>query len=144
MSASSAGARPSPPAAFPFESRYVQVAGHRIHYVEVGRGEPVLFFHGNPTSSYLWRNVIGPVAEATSSRVIAFDLLGFGKSDKPTTVKHSLALHAGIVRGFISELGLRNLALVADDWGGPWLPTTRFGIGRTYGGWRSWRAFSGR
>ena len=46
------------PAAFPFESRYVEVEGSRIHYVEEGQGDPVLFLHGNPTSSYLWRNVI--------------------------------------------------------------------------------------
>ncbi|HLF98333.1 MAG TPA: alpha/beta fold hydrolase [Methylococcaceae bacterium] len=109
---------PSPPSAFPFESRYVKVDGFRIHYLEVGEGEPVLFFHGNPTSSYLWRNVIGPVAEATSRRVIAFDLLGFGKSDKPA-VQYTLKLHAEIVAGFIRRLGLKRLILVGDDWGGP-------------------------
>lgn len=110
---------PSPPSAFPFVSRYAEVMGYRIHYVEVGSGEPVLFFHGNPTSSYLWRNVIGPVAAATSKRVIAFDLLGFGKSDKPADLTHTLQLHAWVVEGFIKKMDLRNLILVGDDWGGP-------------------------
>ena len=66
---------------FPFESRYVEVHGSNIHYVEEGSGDPVLFLHGQPTSSYLWRNVIthmSPVA-----RAIAMDNIGFGKSDKP-------------------------------------------------------------
>lgn len=118
MSAQSRFDIPSPPAAFPFESRYTQVKGFNIHYVEVGSGDPVLFFHGNPTSSYLWRNVIGPVAKATSRRVIAFDLLGFGKSDKPN-IEHTLKLHAEVIEGFIANLGLKNLILVGDDWGGP-------------------------
>ncbi len=110
---------PSPPSAFPFESKYSKVMGFDIHYVEVGSGDPVLFFHGNPTSSYLWRNVIGPVADATSKRVIAFDLLGFGKSDKPTHIEHTLQLHADVIRRFIGNLRLKNLILVGDDWGGP-------------------------
>ena len=112
-------ATPYTSSSFPFESHFTDVMDHKIHYVEVGQGEPLLFFHGNPTSSYLWRNVIGPVAKATSKRVIAFDLLGFGKSDKPTGVKHTLKLHADVVKGFIKNLGLKNLILVGDDWGGP-------------------------
>ncbi len=43
---------------FPFESRYIEVEGSRIHYIEEGEGDPILFLHGNPTSSYLWRNII--------------------------------------------------------------------------------------
>lgn len=118
MNAKSKFQIPSPPSAFPFESKYADVMGHKIHYVDVGSGEPILFFHGNPTSSYLWRNVIVPVAKATSRRVIAFDLLGFGKSDKPN-IKHTLKLHADIIDGFIKGLELKNLILVGDDWGGP-------------------------
>lgn len=59
------------------------------------------------------------MAKATSRRVIAFDLLGFGKSDKPTAVQYTLKLHAEIVEGFIRRLDLKNLVLVGDDWGGP-------------------------
>lgn len=107
-----------PPADFPFESRYVTVEGYRIHYVEEGSREPVLFIHGNPTSSYIWRNILPKVARETGRRCLALDLLGFGKSAKPD-VDYSLSLHARIVAGFIDGLGLKNLVLVLQDWGGP-------------------------
>jgi haloalkane dehalogenase len=104
---------------YPFRSGHVAVRGHRIHYVEHGAGEPVLFVHGNPTSSYMWRHVLPEVAARTGRRGIALDLLGFGKSDKPDDVPYSLNLHADIIHGFIDALGLRDIVLVADDWGGP-------------------------
>ena len=66
---------------FPFESRYVEVLGSKMHYVEEGEGDPILLLHGNPSSSYLWRNVIPLLRPA--GRVIAVDLIGMGKSDKP-------------------------------------------------------------
>lgn len=119
MSAKSKFQLPSPPSDFPFESRYANVKGFKIHYVEVGSGDPILFFHGNPTSSYLWRNVIRPVSQYTARRVIAFDLLGFGKSDKPSDLKHTLRLHSELIAEFINQLGLKKLFLVGDDWGGP-------------------------
>ena len=103
---------------YPFDSRFLEVGGHRIHYVEEGVGAPVLFIHGNPTSSYLWRNVIPEVA-AAGRRCIAIDLLGFGQSDKPDDVTYTLSLHADIVGNFIRKLDLWNTVLVADDWGGP-------------------------
>lgn len=111
-------ARPQP-SAYPFESRFTAVDGFRIHYVEEGQGDPVLFVHGNPTSSYVYRNVLPRVARESGRRCIALDLLGFGKSDKPAGIDYDLALHARIVRGFIDGLGLRNPVLVAEDWGGP-------------------------
>ncbi len=110
---------PSPTSTFPFDSRFTKVKGFDIHYVEQGSGDPVLFFHGNPTSSYLWRNVFPRVAQATGQRAIAFDLLGFGKSQKPADINYSLKLHAEIIAGFIGNLKLKNLILVGDDWGGP-------------------------
>lgn len=106
-----------PPAAFPFEPRYVTVQNHRLHYVEVGQGDPVLFVHGSPTSSYAYRNVLAPVAAATGRRCIAMDLLGFGRSDKPQ-LDHTCALHAGIIAGLLDKLNLNRVALVAEDWGG--------------------------
>lgn len=106
-------------AKYPFRSQHVEVLGHRIHYVEHGSGAPVLFLHGNPTSSYLWRNVLPHVADQTGRRGIAMDLLGFGKSDKPDGVRYSLDLHARIVEGFVDALELTDIVLVADDWGGP-------------------------
>lgn len=107
------------PSAFPFESRSVMVDGFKIHYVEEGSGDPVLFVHGNPTSSYVYRNVLPRVAREAGRRCIALDLLGFGKSDKPADVEHTLALHARVVRGFSEALKLKNIVLVAEDWGGP-------------------------
>ena len=102
---------------FNFENRYVTIDGHKIHYVEHGSGEPILFVHGNPTSSYAYRNVLRPIAEATQRRCIAIDLLGFGKSDKPQ-VNHTCRLHIGIIKSFIQQLDLKNIILVAEDWGG--------------------------
>jgi len=106
-------------AVYPFSSRFIEVMGRKIHYVEHGSGDPILFIHGNPTSSYLWRNVIPGVVERTSRRAIALDLLGFGRSDKPEDLVYTLRLHANVIRGFVEALGLERITLVADDWGGP-------------------------
>lgn len=110
---------PAPPADYPFESKYATVKGHRIHYIAEGQGDPVLFIHGNPTSSYVWRNILVPVARKTDRRVIALDLLGFGRSENPASIEYTLDLHAEIVAGFIGALELHNVVLVAEDWGGP-------------------------
>ena len=67
-------------AAFPFESRYADVLGSRMHYIEEGEGEAVLFLHGQPTSSYLWRNIVPLVSP--HARCIAPDLIGMGRSAK--------------------------------------------------------------
>ena len=99
---------------FPFESHYVEVNGHRIHYVEQGEGAPILFLHGNPTSAYLWRNVI-PYA-ARHGRAIAMDLIGMGKSDKPD-IPYGFFDHVPFVDGFIETLGLKDIILVIHDWG---------------------------
>lgn len=99
---------------FPFDSKYVEVNGQRIHYVDEGKGAPVLFLHGNPTSSYLWRNII-PYA-AKNHRAIAMDLIGMGMSDKPD-IPYRFADHVPYVDGFIEALGLRNVTLVIHDWG---------------------------
>ncbi len=107
------------PSAFPFPSRFVNVEGYNIHYVEQGAGSPVIFVHGNPTSSYIWRNILPKVAEDGRTRGIALDLLGFGKSDKPDDLHYSLRFHADVLEGFIEKLGLRDIVLVLHDWGGP-------------------------
>lgn len=111
------GARPaaSPPsAAFPYESRYVEVLGSRMHYVEQGSGDPILLLHGNPTSSYLWRNVIPHLSP--HGRVIAVDLIGMGKSAKPN-IDYRFVDHYRYVTGFIEALSLKNITLVVHDWG---------------------------
>jgi pimeloyl-ACP methyl ester carboxylesterase len=65
---SDAHCRVPPPSDFPFEAKFVTVGSHRIHYVEEGSGDPVLFLHGNPTSSSVFRNVLGRVAKDTGRR----------------------------------------------------------------------------
>ena len=99
---------------FPFESRYVEVHGSKIHYVEEGSGDPGLFLHGQPTSSYLWRNIIPHVSPV--ARAIAMDNIGFGKSDKPD-IEYRFVDHAKYVEGFIEAMGLKNITLVIHDWG---------------------------
>ena len=101
-------------AEFPFESQYIDVLGSRLHYVAAGEGKPVLFLHGNPTSSYLWRNII-PHVEGRG-RCIALDLIGMGKSDKPD-LDYRLVDHARYVDAAIETLELRDLTLVVHDWG---------------------------
>lgn len=108
------GAAPAISAAFPYESKYADVLGSRMHYVDEGQGDPVLFIHGNPTSSYLWRNVIPYVKD--TQRAIAIDLIGMGKSDKPD-IGYTYQDHKRHVDGFIDKLGLRNIAFVIHDWG---------------------------
>jgi haloalkane dehalogenase len=99
---------------FPYESKYVEIEGSKLHYVEQGEGAPVLFLHGNPTSSYLWRNVIPHVSG--DNRCIALDLIGMGRSDKPD-IEYRFFDHVRYVEGFIEELGLKDITLVVHDWG---------------------------
>lgn len=102
-------------AEFPFESRFVEVLGSTMHYVEQGEGPPILLLHGNPTSSYLWRNVIPHLSP--EGRVIAVDLIGMGKSGKPD-IAYRFEDHIEYVEAFIEALGLENIVLVLHDWGG--------------------------
>lgn len=81
---------------FPFQSRFVEVMGSQMHYVEDGSGDPVLFIHGNPASSYIWRNIIPHVT--AHARAIAVDLIGFGKSDKPN-ISYGLMTAMPILKG---------------------------------------------
>lgn len=103
-----------PSAAYPFESKYVEVLGSKMHYVEQGEGDPILFVHGQPTWSYLWRNIL-PHA-APQGRAIAVDLIGFGKSDKPD-IEYRFHDHVRYLEGFIAALGLKKIAFVVHDWG---------------------------
>lgn len=101
-------------AEFNFKSKYLDIEGRKIHYIEEGQGEAVLFIHGCPTSSYLWRNII-PFA-ASSHRAIAFDLIGMGKSDKPEEPVN-FQQNLVILKQLISLLNLKNITLVLHDWG---------------------------
>lgn len=95
-------------------SQFIEVFGSKMHYFEEGEGDPILFVHGNPTSSYLWRNVIPHVQGV--GRCIALDLIGMGKSDKPE-IEYRLVDHIKYFEGFIKAMGLKNITLVLHDWG---------------------------
>ena len=99
---------------FPYRSHYIEVHGSQLHYVDEGSGDPILFLHGNPTSSYLWRNILPYVTPL--ARGIALDLIGMGKSDKPD-IEYRFFDHITYVEGFIERMGLKNLTLVIHDWG---------------------------
>jgi haloalkane dehalogenase len=103
---------------FPFEPRYLEQDGLRMHYVEEGAGDPIVLLHGEPTWSFLYRKLIPPLAAV--GRVLAPDYFGFGRSDKPVPRQwYSYdSLFASIER-FAQELDLRRATLVLQDWGGP-------------------------
>lgn len=101
-------------AEFPFQSKFVEVHGSKMHYIDEGDGDPILFLHGNPTSSYLWRNIIPYLTP--HGRCIAPDLIGMGKSDKPK-LAYRFFDHYKYVEGFVEALKLRNITLVIHDWG---------------------------
>jgi haloalkane dehalogenase len=106
---------------FPFEPRFASVGRVRLHYVDEGPSEsrPLLFVHGNPTWSYLWRRQIAQLS-AAGRRCVAFDHMGFGRSDKPPYLSgYSLQAHIHNAIALIDQLDLRDLTLVAHDWGGP-------------------------
>jgi haloalkane dehalogenase len=89
-----------------------------MHYVDEGRGSPVLLLHGEPTWSFLWRHVIPEVVGA-GRRAVAPDLIGFGRSDKPTDQSwYTYDRHVAGVARLVEELDLRDIALVVHDWGG--------------------------
>lgn len=102
------------PANFPYRSQYVDVYGAKMHYVEQGAGDPILFLHGIPTSAYLWRNIIPHLSKL--GRCIAPDLIGMGKSDKPD-IDYTVFDHIKYVEKFIETLGLKRVTLVMHGWG---------------------------
>ena len=110
---------------WPFAPRYVQdlpeLEGLRVHYVDEGPPDAARTFlclHGQPTWSYLYRRMI-PVFVGAGARVVAPDLLGFGRSDKPTDDdSYTFGLHRRMLTGFIERLDLQHIVLVVQDWGG--------------------------
>jgi haloalkane dehalogenase len=104
---------------FPFAAHYREVEGLRLAHLDEGEGAPVLFVHGEPTWSFLWRKVIPPVRDA-GYRCIAPDLVGFGRSDKPTDVDwYSYDRHVALAATLLGDLDLRGATIVVHDWGGP-------------------------
>lgn len=105
---------------YPFAPRYVEVDGLRVHYVDEGPRDaaPVLCLHGEPSWSYLYRKMI-PILAGAGQRVVAPDLVGFGRSDKPTRrADYTYARHVAWMRDVMEALDLRDITLVGQDWGG--------------------------
>ncbi len=92
---------------------YRKILGNQMAYVDVGSGRPVVFLHGNPASSYLWRNIIPDVSG--THRAIAPDLIGMGDSDKPT-LSDTYTQSAAHLHGLLDELDIRDAILVIHDW----------------------------
>ncbi|WP_424630086.1 alpha/beta fold hydrolase [Bradyrhizobium sp. SYSU BS000235] len=104
---------------WPFTSRYADVNGWRMHYVDEGEGDPVVLLHGNPTWGFLYRDMIEPIVRS-GRRVIVPDMIGFGLSEKPTREQaHTLDGHAANLTALMRQLDLRRIMLVCHDWGGP-------------------------
>jgi pimeloyl-ACP methyl ester carboxylesterase len=103
---------------YPFQSREITLAGRRCHYVDEGRGPTMLLVHGNPTWSFYWREIIR--AMRGPRRLVALDLIGMGLSEKPSPREYSYRLSRRVddLTEFIEKLDLRDITLVAHDWGG--------------------------
>ncbi|MET9489501.1 alpha/beta fold hydrolase [Nocardia sp. NPDC006630] len=101
---------------FPFESRFVDIDGHTVHYVDEGSGPTLLLLHGNPTWSFLWRDAIS--ALRGEFRCVALDYPGFGLSTAQPGYRYLPEEHADVVTRFVDTLGLEGVTLVGQDWGG--------------------------
>lgn len=101
------------------QKKYVAVDGKKMAYVERGAGDPIVFLHGNPTSSFLWRNVIPPLEGR--GRCLLLDLIGMGDSEKlpdPGPATYTFETHARYLAGFLDAVGVdANVTLVVHDWG---------------------------
>jgi pimeloyl-ACP methyl ester carboxylesterase len=146
---------------WPWAPHYREHAGLRVHHIDEGpRDAPatVLCLHGNPSWSYLYRHMI-PVFTAAGLRVVAPDLIGFGRSDKPADeAAHRFDFHRQMLLDFVEGLDLRNILLVCQDWGGIFgltLPmaapqrytrllvmNTTLATGQLSEGFRQWRSYS--
>ncbi len=115
---------------YPFASHYFKTAAGRMHYVDEGMGEVFVMLHGNPAWSFLYRNLIKQLShplpnplpqagEGVSCRCVAPDYIGFGLSDKPFDWSYLPEDHAKNVAALIEHLGLKDITLVVNDWGGP-------------------------
>lgn len=104
---------------FPWEPKYTEYDGLRVAYIDEGEGPVVFLLHGMPSWSFLWRKVIPPLLGA-GYRCVAPDLIGFGRSDKPTELSdYTYERHAGAIGHLIEALDLQEINFVFHDWGGP-------------------------
>jgi haloalkane dehalogenase len=145
---------------YPFAPHYADVDGLRMHYVDEGQGPVVLMLHGEPSWSFLYRKMI-PIFVRAGYRAIAPDLIGFGRSDKPTKADvYTYAAHVAWVRTLLERLDLKDATLFVQDWGSliglrlaaevgerfarivvanGFLPTAR---AKVPGAFHAWRAFA--
>jgi haloalkane dehalogenase len=102
---------------YPFEPNYMMIDKCRVHYLDEGEGEVILCLHGEPSWSFLYRKMIP--ALSAKHRVIAPDFIGFGKSDKYTTMEeYSYQMHRDTLVEFLNKLAISDITLVCQDWGG--------------------------
>jgi len=145
---------------YEFDPNWHSVDGLRLHYLDEGRGDPVVCFHGEPTWAYLYRRMLPPLV-AAGRRVICPDYPGFGRSDKPTDRRwYSYDHHVEYVTALLGSLDLREATVVVQDWGGPiglrWavenaervgrlvILNTGLFTGRVSKGFMAWRDFAER
>jgi haloalkane dehalogenase len=105
---------------FEFQPHYHEVGGYRVHYLDEGPrdGQPILLLHGEPTWCYLYRKMVPPLV-AAGYRCIVPDLVGFGRSDKPTDrAVHTYKFHVDEMAGLVTALDLKNCTFFGQDWGG--------------------------
>ena len=103
---------------YPFAPHYHETDGHRLHYVDEGSGEVVLMVHGNPSWSFLYRDLIRELQE--DHRTVALDHIGCGRSDKPGDDSYEYTLESRVadLDSLVEELDLRDITLIVHDWGG--------------------------
>ncbi len=145
---------------FPYQPRYVEVDGLRLHHIDEGNGPTVLCFHGEPDWCYLYRHMAALLL-AAGRRVVAPDYVGFGRSDKPTdTSWYTYERHVEHVSAHLAQLDLHDVTVVVQDWGGPiglrWavenadrvaalvVLNTGLFTGRVSKGFMAWREFAER
>ena len=101
-------------AKFPYQSKFLDVKNSKIHYIDEGEGDPIIFLHGVPVCNYLWRNIIPELSD--KARCIAPDLIGMGKSGKPD-IDYRIFDHIDYITEFIDQLKLDNITFVLHGWG---------------------------
>ncbi len=102
---------------YPFQSNYFEINGQKLHYIDEGKGETILFVHGTPSWSFDFRNSIKALQD--QYRCIAIDHIGFGLSDKPEVYDYSTQNHSATLEKFTLDKKLENITLVVHDFGGP-------------------------
>lgn len=105
------------PSLYPFDSRWFDSSAGRVHYVDEGTGPPIVFCHGSPTWSFLYRHIVKGLRDRY--RCIAVDHLGFGLSERPAGFGYTVSEHTTVMGELIDHLQLDDFVLMGQDWGGP-------------------------